>query len=138
MEGAWSKDLWRLAWREGYAPLLEEKSLGAVLRACRQGDPRLVQGATSVPPASLSEKAPCEAGCALVFARLALGPATAREAEDWFAGLVSKASARLARSAACAGDFTEWVDTVPRDEMLSALALECEAELAKRRKEVAA
>lgn len=121
------------AWREGIAPQLSDAGLEALALALRTDDPRLVQGATTMPPPLHCVRDwPIEAGCALAYcAWQSGGLATVGEVENGFAQICYAADEACGISAA--RYFIEWFDDTPRDEMRQQLLPEVEAVLAARR-----
>jgi hypothetical protein len=59
---------WRRVWRDGFAPLISTKALGALKLALETNDPRLIQGATtSPPPLQCVLEWPVECGCLIGY-----------------------------------------------------------------------
>ena len=124
---------WRTVWREGFAPVLSRKGLGALCEALRVDDPRLTQGSTTTPPPLMCvQDWPVEAACALGFCgwqgeRLF----TVGEVEEYFARSCFHADQRLGEPAACRW-FLNWFDDTPRDEMREELLGEVERAIEQR------
>ncbi len=128
---------WRLAWRDGFLPLISTEELHELLEIFEKDDPRLTQGSTTTPPPLMCvEDWPCEAGCfnAQIGVMRSGGwcpediihdhtkrqewkkYATVGKVETVFAELCFKADQRLGEPAACRY-FLNWFDETPRDEM---------------------
>jgi hypothetical protein len=124
---------WRSTWRNGLAPLLSRGHLEALRDALERDDERLVQGATTVPPAMLALKEwPCEAACPIGCAGLLGGGlTTVGEVEDFFAEMCFAIDRRIGEPAGCRW-FVNWVDDTPRPEMVADLLAEVMLALAAR------
>jgi hypothetical protein len=132
---------WQRVWRDGIAPLLSREQLHALARALESDDPRLIQGATTIPPPlQCVQDWPCEGACPLGFCAalehggflkradgLPIKPpheyATVSEVENGFSILCWKCDERLGEPAAVRF-FISWYDETPRDEMRPALLAE--------------
>lgn len=116
---------WQRSWRLGFAPLLNEAGLGALLAALESDDPRLTQGATSEPlPVAIFHDCAVEKACAVGFC---LWQGTGHDR----VGTLHLAFRRLCASADDLLDeplatvaFLNWFDQTPRDEMRRQLAAE--------------
>src|SRR5438552_11848691 len=133
---------WRDCWRRGIAPLLSIANLQALREALAADDPRLVQGATCVPPPLQCVASwPVEAACPLGYmgamehggiARLSRDNydkegklrrqdtgdyATVEQVEMYFARLCFEADKLLGEPATCRY-FLNWFDFTPRGEVL--------------------
>jgi hypothetical protein len=77
---------WRKVWRDGIAPLLSDQALSALAIALETDDPRLVQGATTVPaPLPSVHSWSVETACLLGYcAWQGDGLGTVGEVEDYF------------------------------------------------------
>lgn len=114
---------WQCSWRVGFAPLLTEGGLAALLTALETDDPRLTQGATSEPlPVAIFHDCAVEKACAVGFC-LWQGAGLDR------VGALHRAFRRLCASADDLLDeplgtvaFLNWFDQTPRDEMRRLLA----------------
>jgi hypothetical protein len=124
---------WRTAWRDGFAPQLSVAALDALARALVTNDPRLIQGATSVPPSlHCFQHSPVEAACPLGYCGWqGHGLQTVGATEDFFARLCIEADRCLGEPAACRW-FLNWYDDTPRDEMRRLLLPEVNRALAQR------
>ena len=111
-------EAWRKCWREGFAPGLSRKGLEALKFALETDDPRLIQGATTSPPALISViDWDCEAACAISLAGwLGDDNRTVSEVSDLFAKQCYEADIRLGYNGACRY-FLNWFDNTPRAEM---------------------
>jgi hypothetical protein len=129
---------WRKAWREGAAPLLSADSLEALREALVADDPKLVQGATTVPhPLMCLRDWPVEGACALGYAGWqGEGLETVAEVEEFFARMCFEIDRRLGEPAGCRW-FLTWHDETPRDEMRRELLPEVERELSRRKEVIA-
>jgi hypothetical protein len=130
---------WQRVWREGIAPQLSAAALEPLRDALERDDPRLLQGATCLPPPLLCvQECPVEAACALGYCGWqAEGLATVAEVEEYFAWLCSRCDERLGEPAACRW-FLNWYDETPREEMRGLLLAEVNRALAQRRAGTAA
>src|SRR5262249_1629855 len=109
---------WRKVWREGLAPQISTKGLEALERGLLQNDDRLLQGATTSPPA-LDVMADCEveAGCALCYCSWqGDGRRTIAEVVQEFDRLCKAADAALGEPGGCRW-FLDWFDLTPRGEV---------------------
>lgn len=119
--------------REHVAPLLSTAGLTALRDALASDDPRLLQGATTTPPALVSRQDwPVEAACALTYPGWqGDGLETVADAEEGFAKLCFNIDQSMGEPGGCRW-FTNWYDETPRDEMRRLLLPEVEAALALR------
>lgn len=126
-------DNWRKVWREGFAPLLNTTGLRALAEALRTDNERLIQGATTIPPAlPFVQHWPVEAACVLGFcAWQGEGLETVGEVENFFAQACFEADQRLNEMAGCR-HLLNWFDDTPRDEMRRELLVEVELVLEGR------
>ena len=125
---------WRKVWRDGLAPQLSAAGLEALHRALLENDGRLLQEATTSPPA-LDVMADCEveAACPLCYcAWQSAGRATIAEAVQEFDRVCRAADAALGEPAGCRW-FLDWFDLTPRAQVRRLLAPEVERVLAERR-----
>jgi hypothetical protein len=124
---------WRLVWRKGFAPVLSDGGLAALLRGLETDDPRIVQGCTTTPPPLFCVSDwNVEACCALGFCGWqGDGLTTVGEVEEYFAKCCFEADQQVGEPAACRW-FLNWFDDTPRHEMRSALTIEVKRELALR------
>ena len=125
---------WRKVWREGLARQLSTRALEALNRALLDNDARLLQGATTSPPA-LDVMADCdvEAACALCFsAWQGDGRRTIAEVVQEFDRVCQAADVALGEPAGCRL-FLDWFDLTPRLEVRRLLGAEVERSLCQRR-----
>lgn len=127
---------WRKVWREGFAPLFSIKGLSFLYKALAEDDPRLIQGATTNPPALINfMNQPTDGGCAVAYCGIenegGFGKASVTDVEEFFARACFEADNRLGEPAACRY-FLNWFDDTPREEMRSKLTQEISMELDKR------
>ena len=122
---------WRLAWREGFAPVLPTAGLAALRDALRDDDPRLRQGCTTYPLHTLGNSSgslPVEGACALGFCGWqGEGLGTVAEVRGYFNRVCDAAYEK-----ADGRHFLRWFDEIPRDEMRRELLAEVERVLAGR------
>lgn len=128
---------WRIVWRNGFVPSLSVAGLEALRDALRGDDPRLVQGATTLPPPlTVVQDWSVEAACALGFCGWQGDDlTTVGEVEEHFAKCCFEADRRLGEPAACRW-FLNWFDDAPRDEMRRELLAEVELALNERKETV--
>src|SRR5262245_38541837 len=125
---------WRKTWRMGLAPQLSSEGLHALRQALIDNDDRLLQGATTSPPA-LDVMADCqvEAACGLCFCFWqGDGRGTIAEVVQQFDRVCRAADAALGEPAGCRA-FLDWFDLTPRSEVRRLLRDEVEVDLAERR-----
>ena len=124
---------WRRVWRDGFAPVLSTKGLLALRDALRDDDPRLVQGATAIPPPLMCvQDFSVEAACAVSFCGWqGDGLGTVGEVYEHFGSRCYDTDTRLDDMAGCRW-FLKWFDDTPRDEMRSLLLPEVERAIASR------
>lgn len=125
---------WRSVWREGFVPVLSDRSLEALRDALINDDTRLTQGATTTPPPLMCvQDWPVEAACALGFCGWqGDNLETVGEVEKFFARCCFEADQRLGEAAACRW-FLNWFDETPRDQMRQELIVEIDLALEARR-----
>jgi hypothetical protein len=125
---------WQHAWRNGIAPQLSTAGLEALRTALESNDPRLLQGAcTMPPPLQCVQDWPCEAACPIGYC-CAFEERTPRmiwEVEEHFARVCHDADKRLGEPAACRW-FLNWWDNTPPEESRPALLAEVRRELFDR------
>lgn len=109
---------WRLVWREGILPLLSPDSLQALLAALVNDDPRVIQGATTMPPPlECIQDWPVEAACGIGFCGWqGNGLKTVAEVEEYIMWVCFEVDQKLGELAACRS-FLNWFDETPRDQM---------------------
>lgn len=124
---------WRKVWRTGIAPQLSTPALEALATALRTDDERLIQGATTSPPALTTVQGwAVEAACVLGFCGwIGEELKTVAEVEEYFARVCFAADQELLEPAAIRF-FLSWFDDTPRDEMRRLLLPEVELALAQR------
>jgi hypothetical protein len=110
-------DRWRAVFRAGLVPLLTRAELEALRDALASDDAALVQGATTVPPASrVVLDAPVTAACPLAWcAWRGRGLAAVGAVEALFALWCFECSRALNEHAAVR-HFLGWWDETPREE----------------------
>lgn len=113
---------WRKVWREGVAPNLSTEALEALRIALENNDPRLIQGATTIPaPLTCMQDWPVEGGCAIGFCGWqGEHLANVGEVEEFFARMCFLVDEKLDEPAACRW-FLNWFDDTPREEMIEQL-----------------
>ena len=126
-------ETWRNVWRTGFAPVLSTPGLDALRSALLHDDPRLTQGATTLPaPVQSTLEWPAEGACGIGFCGWqGDGKETVGEVEESFSRACYEADVRLGEPAACRW-FLNWYDDVPRHEMRRGLLAEVSRELARR------
>ena len=119
--------------REHIAPLLSSAGLAALADALRRDDPRLLQGASTMPPPLYCvQDRPVEAACAVCYAAWqGDGVDTAGLLGEEFCRLCFAIDQGMQEPAGCRW-FLNWYDETPRDEMRRLLLPEVEQALAKR------
>lgn len=127
---------WKKIWRDGVVPLISLKGLEALLRALELDDPRLIQGATTIPPPlECVQDWPVEAACGTGYCGWqGEGLKTVAEVEEYFARICYEIDLRIGEPAACRW-FLNWFDDTPRDIMRRLLLTE--VRLAIRNKQIA-
>ncbi len=129
-------ELWKHAFRVGFAPHLSTESLEALATALRDDDSRLMTGGTtSPPPLACVQDWNVERACPIAYCGVVdfggFGEAIIADVEEFFAKACFEAERSMgepngARHLLC------WVDETPRDEMRSALLAEVNTVLAER------
>ncbi len=136
----------RKVWQEGFAPGLSGDQLAALAEALRADDPRLLQGATTMPPPLLCvQDWPVEGGCVLGFCGAVESggfkgdpaPALVGQVEEFFARQCFEADERLGGPGACRW-FLQWWDDTPRSQALALMLEEVRHELSQRSANAAA
>lgn len=144
---------WQRVWRFGFAPLMSDATLTALLEALDTDDQRLTQGSTTTPPPLMCvQDWPTEAACALGFCgavqeggfctdhdgkkikgkdKPGEGAASVGVVEEFFATACFKADQFLGEPAACR-HFLNWFDSTARDTVRRELAAEIRGNLAER------
>lgn len=124
-------ELWRHAWRNGFAKVIPRPGLVALAAALRDDAPELLQEVTtSPPPIPGCDHVPCTGGCAISLAGWrGNGLETVADVEAAFTESCFKADQLLGGPAECR-HFMDWFDDTPRDEMRRALLPEVELALA--------
>src|SRR4051812_40762532 len=89
MEGDPEMETWRKIWRDGFAPGMSTRSLESLRLALKHNDPRLIQGATTIPePIQSMLDWPAESACVIGFgAWRADGLKTVGQLEEHFSRL---------------------------------------------------
>lgn len=121
---------WREAWRKGIAPCLKQIELEALRKALQADDPRLIQGATSAPPALMTVADwPAEAACLIGFCAMATGRKTVGEVDRFFQLTIYESDRRDPLAAEC---FLNWYDGTPREQMIALMLPEVEFAIMER------
>lgn len=122
-------------WREGFAPFLSQEALVALRGGVASHDPRLIQGATTVPPPlQCVQDWPVEAACAVGYCFWqGDGLATVGEVEEAFARLCFECDQRMGEPAVCR-HWLNWYDETPWNEMAAIFIIELDREIARRRR----
>lgn len=120
---------WRRVFRDGLAPLWTRRQLEVLRDGLRDDDPRLVQGATTVPPPVPGVGDwPCEGACLIGYVGMAAdGDKTAQDVNEFFVRTTFDIDARLHEPAGCRW-LLQWFDETHRAEML--VEMQAEVELA--------
>jgi hypothetical protein len=106
---------WRKVWRKA-APLLSRKAREVLREALASDDPRLAQGATTVPPPMPSVADwPVEAACLLGYCGWqGEGLTTVAEVEEYFSRMCYEID-QAAEEPAAVRWLLNWYDETPRD-----------------------
>lgn len=109
---------WRRVWREGFAPLLSTKALLTLRKALSTNDPRLIQGATTIPPPlQCVQNWPVEAACVIGYCGWqGENLDTIAKVEEYFyqtCRIVDK----VLNEPAVVRHFLNWFDETPREEV---------------------
>jgi hypothetical protein len=125
---------WQKSWRGGIAPNLSAASLMALKQALERDDPALLQGATlSPPPLERLLDWPVEAACAVAYAGWkGDGRTSVRQVAEFFGKICYLAHQGLGEQGTV-GDFLNWFDDTPREEMRRELLAEVVLSLAQSR-----
>lgn len=126
-------EAWRRVWRDGIASVLSSDGLHELLQALKKDDPRLIQGATTVPPPLMCvQDYEVEAADAIVFCFwMGDGLETVGECEEAFARTCFECDQRLGEPAGCRHWLNYW-DEAPRKAAFDSLIPEVERELTRR------
>jgi hypothetical protein len=126
-------ELWRHAWRNGFAPLLSTGQVEALRQGLVSDDDTLKQGLTvTPPPLQCVADWPVEEACPVAYCGWkGAGLKTVEEVEGFFARKCWEADQRLGEPAACRF-FINWVDDTPRDEMRKELLIEVQRTIRER------
>lgn len=126
-------DMWRIAFREGLAPLLSVTDLELIQKALLEDDGTLCQGITTHPEAFRENlRKPVEACCLVSYTGWKSGLQTVEEVEEYFARVCSEIDARLGHSSECRW-LLNWFDETPREEMRRLLSEEIHVEIQRRK-----
>lgn len=125
---------WQSVWRIGLAPQLSTAALGLLRDALRADDPRLQQGATTMPQAIPgAEQLAIVSACAVGFCGWQTHEMeTVGEVEEYVADACTEAD-RLLDEPGASRYFMNWFDDTPREEMRRALLDEVARAMAARR-----
>ena len=128
---------WQSAWRQGVAPLLSEEQLELLAKALLDDDPRLIQCASTSPPAlQCVQDWPIDGACALGFCGWQSNEMkTVAEVEEHFARMCFEIDQHMGEPAVCR-HFLRWYDDTPRPQMRRELLREVQLSLEERREEV--
>lgn len=132
-------ETWREIFRNGVGKILPIAGLEKLAEACRSDDPRLRQGATTMPPPLMCVSDwPCEGACAIGYAGwqggdFAGGPIDRVGQVEKFFAKACFLSDRATGESADIRHFLNWYDDTPRPEMLRELLAECERAIAERK-----
>ena len=109
---------WQTVLRLGIFPQFTDVHLLVLRTALETDDPRLLQGATTVPPPLQCVRDwPCEAACILGFCGWQGGDLkTVSEVEEAFGQMCFEGD-RLLGEPAAVRHLLNWFDSAPRDEM---------------------
>lgn len=124
---------WRQVWRTGIVQQVDSRSLAILWEALKKDDPRIIQGATTVPtPVLQMMDQPVESADVIAFIGWqCFGAAKVAEAEDfWFRVFRESNSKTNCPDSACY--FLNWYDSCPRNEMRESLIAEITREIAIR------
>ena len=126
-------EFWRNVWRNGLVPQLSLAGLDALRLALVRNDDRLLQGATTSPPAMQAvAQQKVVAACAVGFCGWqGDGLTTVAQVNGFFARTCMDADAALGEPAA-GRRFLDWFDHTPRDRMREQLLEEVNRALAQR------
>lgn len=124
---------WRNVWRSAASKMFSDNGLIALRQALLEDDPRLIQGATTIPPPLMCvQDWTIEAGDLFAFAACwGDGKTTVAECEEFFAKACFDIDQILQEPAGCRG-LINWYDETPRDEMRRQLLAEVTLELNSR------
>ena len=124
---------WRKVWRDGFVPILSTAALTALREALLSDDPRLVQGATTVPPPmQCVQDWPAEGACLVAFGGWqGEHLETVGEVEEFFARCCFEADQRIGEPAACR-HLLNFFDDRPRPEAIRELLAEVDRVLMDR------
>lgn len=128
-----SMEGWRFCWRKGIEPLLRTDHLEVLLKALDEDDPKLLQGATTIPPPLYSVMDwPVEKACPMGFCGWQGDSLkTVKEVEEFFARLCYETDKKLGEPGGCRY-FINAIDEWTRKEMRVKLSLEIRENLANR------
>lgn len=124
---------WRKVWRQGVAPLLSTAGLAALGKALVNDDPRLLQGATTLPPPlQCALDWPVDAACAIGYCGWqGDGLNTVAEVEEFFSRVCYEAGVEIGQPHSI-GLLLNWFDELPREEMRQLFLPEVQRALAQR------
>lgn len=126
-------DPWIEVWRDGVAPCLSTAGLVALRRGLEQNDAALIQKETTEPPPrQYMLDWPADGACPIGYCGWqGDGLKTVGAVEKFFTEVCFKADQRLGEPSAVR-HFLEWVDDMPREEMLPLLLAEVNRTLTER------
>lgn len=130
---------WQVAWRQGFAPLISNSGLKSLLTALEEDDPRLLQGATTMPPPlQCVMDWPVEGACALGYCGWrGDGLDSVGEVEEYFAQRCFECDQAIGEPAGCR-HFLNWFDDTPRHQMRAMLIAEVVRSMEERRQKESA
>lgn len=113
--------LWEYAFRVGVAPSLSTPGLQALARGLKSNDPRILQAAVTAPRlgySGVNAHRPVEGADVVAYAAWqGDGLTTIGACDAYSAHVFADADTRLGYPGA-SGDFWQWFDDTPRDEVL--------------------
>jgi hypothetical protein len=125
-------EYWRHVWREGVAPQLSTPGLEALKKALGDDDPRLVQGATTIPPPlQCVQDWPVEGACAVSFCGWQDERPLVAQVEEFFAHVCLECDKAISEPSGVR-HFLQWFDETARVEMREQLLPEVGRTLAGR------
>ena len=128
---------WRIAFRDGLAPLLTLKGLVCLATALEADDPQVEQGCTTLPVVGdcggYFDNWPCQGACPLAFALWhGEGLDTVTDVQEAYLRVCQQAGERLGDLEAV-GAFVRWCDETERANMRRLLLIEAEGAIVDRR-----
>lgn len=123
-------ELWRNAWREGFAKVLPTEGMMCLAMALKTDQPSLTQGSTTTPPPLVSNQLAFVEGCCAIGFCGWQGESIrlVGDLEEFFAKCCFEADQLLGGPAECRW-FLNWFDDTPRAEMRRELLAEVHREI---------